>query len=133
MQNLLNTAVNSISMKSQGDYDYNFYPRNNNFGNNFGNVMDTIHGDFRYGFYPFPAPNQGLLNEYTHFGNSSKKLSKNTKKCVGYTVNKRSKRVCKVYEKTNKNGIVKKVNSAGKVIVKKIYKTKSAAKSALSK
>lgn len=121
MRNILDSAVNNIKLKSDPnlimDYRYNFYPSSfGNFNNPELNRLG-IEGDFRYNFFPFPAPNS--------FG-------KPKRKCNGYVLNKKTGNILKVYNKTDKNGIVKKVFSNGKPVNnRKVYKTKTAAKKAL--
>ena len=112
----LESAVGEIQNK--GDYAYNSYPSLFGQRNSHAELNRlNIRGDYRYGFYPFPAPNG--------FGNTHK-----PRKVVGYTINKKTKNVLKVYKKTTGARVLSNGKSLG---AKKFYKTKTDANKALKK
>ena len=100
-QDMLNKAAEKmVSMKEYGNYQYNFYPFPNSFGeedfaSSFGGdpYLNSIgiRGNYQYNNYPFPAPNLKL----TSFGKSKKKR-------IGWCLKK--KRIVGVYKFEGKIG-----------------------------
>ena len=106
------------------DYKYNLFPTSS-FGNDYG-----IDGDFKYSLFPYPAPNSRELKEISSsFGKKKKTSSKGSRKFLGY-VKRPSGSIVKVYQKKDNNGkLVKVLGNNKKINVKKVFKTKTKAKS----